>query len=100
MMRELGVAKRFFGAAQRLMIDPMEAASPVTSVVTGEVIIFTWSQIAIPASTDPPGELMTKRIGFPGSISSKYQILRMASLAVAISTASQKKMRLALSRAS
>ena len=68
-MRAFLVANRRPGAADRLKTDPIDAARPVTSVVTGEVIIIIWSQIAKPESTDPPGELITKRIGFPGSVS-------------------------------
>src|SRR3989339_2230411 len=90
MIRALGVANLFPGAAQRLKMDPIEAASPVTRVVTGDEIILIWSQIASPESTDPPGELITNKIGFPGSLNSRYQSLRMISLALSESTASER----------
>ncbi len=44
MIREEGVAKRLPGPAAKLKMDPKEAANPVTRVVTGERIIFTWSK--------------------------------------------------------
>src|SRR3989338_8180105 len=100
MIRAYLVAKRRPGAAERDKTEPIEAARPVTKVVTGEETIFTWSQMAKPESIDPPGELITKRIGFPGSVNSRYQSFRIASRAVSSSTGPEKKRRLALKSAS
>ena len=96
--RALGVAKRLFGSAHRLKTDPIDAASPVTSVVTGEVIIFIWSQMAKPESTEPPGLLMIIRIGLPGAISSRYSRLTDHWYVLSLSIASWMKIRLASRR--
>jgi len=93
MILALGVARRFPLPATKLKRDPIEAARPVTKVITGEEIILTWSQMAKPESTDPPGELITKRMGFPGATWSRYQSLRIRSFALSESTASDKKIR-------
>jgi hypothetical protein len=63
MILELGIQS--FLAQQKDYAEPIKAARPVISVVTGEVIILIWSR-SQSESTDPPGELITKRIGAPG----------------------------------
>src|SRR5262245_39200367 len=55
--------------------------------------------MANPSSTDPPGLLMTKRIGLPGFVSSKYQIFLIISCALALSTCVEIKILLACNNA-
>ncbi|MCY1549995.1 hypothetical protein D9M68_862070 [compost metagenome] len=55
---ELGSAKRLPLAPAASRKAPMLAAMPMHSVDTSDLMKFMVSKIAMPALTDPPGELM------------------------------------------
>ncbi|MNC70630.1 hypothetical protein D3C75_1214630 [compost metagenome] len=65
-MRELGSVKRlpFLPAASRNA--PMLAARPVHRVDTSGLTNCMVSKMAIPAYTDPPGELMYREMSLSG----------------------------------
>src|SRR5450830_62106 len=71
MMREFGNEKRLPLAPAANKNAPIDAARPVHSVDTCGLMNCIVSKIAIPADTEPPGELMYNEISLSGFSLSK-----------------------------